>query len=665
MKLKFFSLLFLLALTRIVPANNIDSLEIQLNMVSETDKIELFLQLSKEYWTISPSKGIFYANECVLLAEKYNDRSKKAKALLYGGVNAWFLGLYDEAIEYYQKSLTIAYQLNDKKLCAYNLNNLGMINTHLKNYEKAIDNYSQSSAIMEEMGDEIEFAKIINNIAELNLLLGDIDKACQQHLSVLDIIENSEEQVFLIWLYSDIGKVYKKKNNIKLALEYFYKSLDLSNKIDNTLGKSKTMIYIGEIYLQQKEYAKAKEYFYNGLKFAKETGAKDQIIDAYKNISEYYSTIEDYKKSLEYYKLHKQLSDSLLNDNKIQIILEMQARYDLESMKSENHLLQKNIVINELTLKKKKSQFIFLFALLLLTTVLIVLIFNRLRLIHKKNKLISGQKNQLSDSLIELQELNKVLQQQKEKIEISQKELESANKLLAETNATKDKLYSIIAHDLKSPFNSMLGFSKILDDDFEDFDKEEQKMFIGDIHQKIQDIYNLLENLLQWANSQKGSIAFAPHKIDLFVLANATCTILNQSALDKSINLRNHIPKNIYIKADVNMISTIIRNLVSNAIKYTYVGGEVLIEARLAKDDKFVEIEIKDNGIGISDDIKSKLFNITENISTQGTEKETGTGLGLLLCKEFVEKHQGKIWVKSELGKGSSFYFTVPCWDKE
>lgn len=264
---------------------------------------------------------------------------------------------------------------------------------------------------------------------------------------------------------------------------------------------------------------------------------------------------------------------------------------------------------------------------------------------------------------LELQSKNIELATKNKEIQDSQKELKSANKLLAEANATKDKFYSIIAHDLKSPFNSMLGFSKLLNDDFDDFDKEQQKTFIRHINQKIQDIYNLLESLLQWEHSQNGSISFIPDRINLFAITNTTFNVLNQSAQDKSIDLINLIPENTYIQADSNMISTIIRNLVSNAIKFTNKGGEVRIEANLKKDNNFIEIVVKDNGGGISEDIKSKLFKITENISTKGTEKETGTGLGLLLCKEFVEKHKGKIWVNSEIGKGSSFHFTIPYQD--
>jgi signal transduction histidine kinase len=290
-----------------------------------------------------------------------------------------------------------------------------------------------------------------------------------------------------------------------------------------------------------------------------------------------------------------------------------------------------------------------------------------LLILNLNSRRLQKEKQQLekivSERTLELVSKNKELANKNKEIQNSQEELKTAVKLLAETNATKDKFYSIIAHDLKSPFNSMLGFSKLLHNDFEDYNKDEQKKFIGYIHQKIQDIYNLLETLLQWEQSQSGGITFNPTKIDLYAITKASFSLLNQSAQDKAIELMNLIPENTYIHADGNMISTIIRNLVSNAIKFTNKGGEVRVETSLEKDDTFIEIVVKDNGIGISEDTKSKLFMISENISTKGTEQETGSGLGLLLCMEFAEKHKGEIWATSELGKGSSFHVKIPYQD--
>jgi signal transduction histidine kinase len=231
---------------------------------------------------------------------------------------------------------------------------------------------------------------------------------------------------------------------------------------------------------------------------------------------------------------------------------------------------------------------------------------------------------------------------------------------LGELNATKDKFFSIIAHDLKSPFNSMLGFSEILNENFDEYDTQKQKKFISLIYQELQGTYKLLENLLYWSRSQRGTIDFKPKKLNLYLLVSETTELLIQLAKNKSINLINQIPKNINVEADRDMLLTIIRNLISNAIKFTPKGGEISMKATQTKDDKFVQILVTDNGVGISKETQSKLFDIGENTSTKGTENESGTGLGLILCKEFVEKHGGKIWVESELGKGSNFKFTLP-----
>lgn len=236
--------------------------------------------------------------------------------------------------------------------------------------------------------------------------------------------------------------------------------------------------------------------------------------------------------------------------------------------------------------------------------------------------------------------------------------LKEKEKKLHESNKTKDKFFSIIAHDLKSPFSAMLSFSEILSENFDEYNNESKKDFIETINKGLKDSYKLLENLLYWSRSQRGVIKFKPEKINLLLFTTEIIEILDQSARNKSIDLTNKISKNIYVEADKDMLSTIIRNLLSNAIKFTPKNGYVSIEVR--KKYNFAEIIIEDSGIGVPIETQSKLFDISENTSTMGTENETGTGLGLILCKEFVEKHGGKIWFNSELKNGSSFYFTIP-----
>ena len=233
---------------------------------------------------------------------------------------------------------------------------------------------------------------------------------------------------------------------------------------------------------------------------------------------------------------------------------------------------------------------------------------------------------------------------------------------LKELNESKDKFFSIIAHDLRSPFNSMLGFSKLLVENFDDFDTEKKKKFIGIIDEELENTFNLIENLLLWSRSQKGVINFISEKLNLYLISEETKELLKQSAKNKRIKLKNKIPENIFVDADKYMISTIFRNLISNAIKFTPNNGEISINAKLTSynNAKYAEITIKDNGIGIPKKLQPQLFNIGKITSTKGTKNEKGTGLGLILCKEFIEKHGGKIWVLSEVDKGSEFKFTIP-----
>ncbi|MBE9468269.1 MAG: PAS domain-containing sensor histidine kinase [Bacteroidetes bacterium] len=230
--------------------------------------------------------------------------------------------------------------------------------------------------------------------------------------------------------------------------------------------------------------------------------------------------------------------------------------------------------------------------------------------------------------------------------------------VLKKSNVTKDNFFSIIAHDLKNPFNVLLGFSNMLNDNYDEINPEKQKEIIKSILQTSENTYALLENLLLWAITQKGDIRFNPKKNNLHLLVCEIIELFEELINRKRIKFINQISKNFYVIADKDMFLTIIRNLILNAIKFTPKDGEIIVEAK--KNNQFTKIIVTDTGIGISKEVQNNLFDISVGSSTEGTENEKGSGLGLILCKEFVEKHGGKIWVESELGKGSSFYFTIP-----
>ena len=231
---------------------------------------------------------------------------------------------------------------------------------------------------------------------------------------------------------------------------------------------------------------------------------------------------------------------------------------------------------------------------------------------------------------------------------------------LQELNATKDKFFSIIAHDLKNPFNSIMGFSSILSEEANTLEKSKISEYSAVIQRSSKRAMDLLTNLLDWARSQTGRMKFSPEQLELRLLVDRETDLLKDAAYLKNISINNRIDEDTMIIADKSMIGAVMRNLVSNAIKFTQSGGKVIISAKLKPDE--LEMAVADNGIGINKESLERVFRIEENLTTAGTLNEKGTGLGLILCKEFIEKHGGKIWVESEVGEGSTFRFSIPVY---
>ncbi|MEI6142269.1 MAG: GAF domain-containing protein [Mariniphaga sp.] len=241
---------------------------------------------------------------------------------------------------------------------------------------------------------------------------------------------------------------------------------------------------------------------------------------------------------------------------------------------------------------------------------------------------------------------------------VSEKILRESEARLRELNATKDKFFSIISHDLKSPFSAIMGFSELLSIQMDEKDYEGIEEYAKIIKDSSQRAMSLLTNLLLWARSQTSGMNFQPEYVELVSLINGIVELANDSAKQKSIKISKTMPHNMIGFVDKEMIGTILRNLISNAIKFTNDNGAILVEAH--KNSKEISVSVSDNGVGIPGKTIEKLFCLDQNLSTKGTKNETGTGLGLILCKEFVEKHGGKIYAESEIGLGSKFTFTVP-----
>ncbi len=245
-------------------------------------------------------------------------------------------------------------------------------------------------------------------------------------------------------------------------------------------------------------------------------------------------------------------------------------------------------------------------------------------------------------------------------VKLNEEKLRKYSEELKELNATKDRFLSIIAHDLKSPFSTLLGFLEILKEEYANLPPEQLAQFIENAAESAKNVFALLENLLQWAYLQKGKIVVDKQKVDLYEITEETVKVLKPRAEEKKIKLINFVEKEMFAFSDRNLVQTVIRNITNNAIKFTKEDGKIELKAQKQGDN--ILYSIADTGIGMDEETKEKLFKLDENISKPGTSGEKGTGLGLIISKDMIEKNGGKIWVESQLNKGTTFYFTVPVY---
>lgn len=266
--------------------------------------------------------------------------------------------------------------------------------------------------------------------------------------------------------------------------------------------------------------------------------------------------------------------------------------------------------------------------------------------------------DKFSKELAELENLWASYQELLLSYKASEEEIKRKNEELKEINETKDKFFSIISHDLRSPFQGLLGISNYLVDEFENLPKEEIKELISTLNDALKNQYKFLDDLLNWSRIQSGKLSLSKTKFNLHNLVENVRNLFDTSLQTKKIELINQIPIQQNIFADEDMLFLLIRNLISNAIKFTKSFGRIEITSFELED--YIQVIVSDNGIGIKPENLEKLFKLGSHYTTRGTNNETGNGLGLTLCKEIVNKHNGKIWVKSEYNKGTKIFFTVP-----
>jgi signal transduction histidine kinase len=606
-----------------------------------------------------------------------NDEINAAEALRMIAENHFNMSSYIEAMDYFERSLDICKKTQFFEGIAMALSGMARIHSHWGEYDEALGKNQDALRFWEEIGNQEGIASQYSGIGQIYEELENYERAFEYFKKSLDIYKELNHPREIVQLTLSIGDIYLRKLHFDKALEYYFKAEEIGKKINNKKLKATTLSNIGEAYNKKGDYIKALDYQNQSLRLKEEIGDKKLLSITYTELGLIYCNVEEFKKAISYmqkaldvstdinfrYQINKcnfHLSEiyektghyrlaleayreyiagkeNINSEEKQQIMAELQAKYQVEKKEKENERLRHVDDLNSAQIRTQQLIIGFVLFILLGTFVLSLVFHSR----YQQNRGLN----------IQLSLKNKEIEEQ-------QRNVEKLNAELKEANTTKDKFFSIVAHDLKNPFNSLLVLSKLLLDDYDTFTDDERIQFIQQIKSSAENTYSLLQNLLEWASAQSGKAVIIKEQIDLAKLSQEAIILLKPIAKNKKISLDSHVNRNTLAYADKNMISTVLLNLVSNAVKFTQHSGT--IEVKAIEKNNHVEVEISDTGIGISEENMAKLFKPDVKFHTMGTDKEKGTGLGLLLCKEFVEKNDGSIWVESTVGKGSSFHFSLP-----
>lgn len=651
--------------------NKIDSLE-KLLQVSQSDSTKLFIQLQLfgYYYAFDTVKSEQYLSNVI----KEVDVEKISPIILFeiGKVYENYKNDYLNAIKYYELASTESKNESDPNFIVY-YSWLGYTYSKIGESEKAIEilinavelaesqkqetklprtylllafayrdlnkldkaelYFNKSLQVSNTIGDSTDIHTSLHEIGNLYNLKSDYKKAVEFHSKALEIRERMNLINVLVYSYHDISLDYYAMGNLEMALKYAFAAEKLAMQLYEKWLLVSVYSNITEIFIKLKKFNDAEIYLKKLQIFADELKMKSTYNILYQTYYSFYKSQKQFENALKYYELNIAYKDSISNETVQKNISELDKKY--ESAKKD-----KEILANQERIRRQQLFITTAIIGFVLVLIFILIIFRQYRQKKQANTKLENQ--------------NIEIIRQKEEIRIYAEELK-------DLNATKDKLFSIIAHDLRSPFTGIQGFSELLLTNLNEFDISETKKFIEHINQSAVSTLDLLDKLLEWAQNQTGQISFNPTNLSFKPIVIEILGILKSSAKFKNISL-NFIESDInVVYADQNMLKTILRNLIQNAIKFTNTNGRIDIFSE--KKSGYVEITVSDDGIGMNEYTKEKIFEVDKKKTMTGTDDERGIGLGLVICNEFVKKHGGIIRVESELGKGSKFIFTLPVFN--
>lgn len=506
----------------------------------------------------------------------------------------------------------------------------------------------QALQLSEQLHYQEGMALSYNNLGIVYGALGEQDKAVDYHQRALQIREATGYQRGIANSLNNIGRIYTEQANMAAALDCFHRALKINRTLSDKQGRAFSLQNIASVYYKQKNYPKALSFAQRSYQIAHEINAKSYIKESSRLLFQTYEALNQYKQAFAYQSVYRRYTDSLNSEANRREIAMLQSDYEIRKRDTEIALLSKDKKLHKAEAERLNAEAdrknLLLFAVvscsvLLVLLAVILISYNQQ---HKQANALLCKKNEE----IKTHHFN---------LKMKHEEIREQKMSLEELNGIKDRLFSIIAHDFRSPLNSLQGTLSLLQ--VEAISYEEIKRILPDIIRRVDYTVSLLDNLLNWARTQMSGMKTRPALFNLQAMTEETVYLLKLQAHEKGVLLHNLIPPAALVYADPEMIKLVVRNLLSNAIKFTNQGDVIAIKALV--EENCCQIMISDTGCGIARHKIKSLFKPGNN-STLGTSNEKGTGLGLWICKDFVEKNGGSIWAESEKGKGSTFYFSVP-----
>ncbi|MBI9053947.1 MAG: tetratricopeptide repeat-containing sensor histidine kinase [Bacteroidales bacterium] len=528
----------------------------------------------------------------------------------------------EDAIKYASQLLTLADEEGNLKYKDLACSFLGELYFYFDDIDKSIEyfeNYLETNVQQEDIDG---IATAYNNLGIVYRYIEKYEQSIEYYIKSLNIKEELNDSTGICNTLNNIGVLYFHMKDYYKALDYYKRSYEIEKALNNRSGIATSLLNIGEVYSVLNKYDKALSHFQRSIEICKNINDQYTLEINYKCLYDMYKQKIEFQKALYYFELFTDLKKERLDQETKKEIAELEIQYESNEKQKEIELLNKQNEFNQkIIIILSLAFFVFI--------VLLILLYIQSRSKKKAFKLLSIKNDKITEQ----------------------------SKILDNLNTTKDKFFSIISHDLKGAIGGFLTQTEFLAEDFNNQQPNDMHDLLKKMNLSSKQLYLLLENLLEWSRTQTESIKPNPEKFNLKELVDGILLIFKTKLQEKNIKVNVYISDETTVFADFNMISTVFRNLILNAIKFSYPDSSFEISSEI--DLPNVQIKIKDQGVGISEKNIQKLFDISQSFSNPGTNREKGSGLGLIICKEFIETNGGEIWVESKLKTGSSFIFTL------